>query len=211
VPGNDRQIGRDSLEAETSKRLQAIVAAAEQAATKVIDDAEREARRQLADAQAQAEALAGERLSRLSADLDALVAQANDIRFRAQELLVSLSRLRSELQPGEGEEQESGQWSQGWAGYGPKVASSGAHLSAVDAKPPQTEPEPAAEEELRPAAPPPIPLRDDTREGPAGARLLATQMAVSGSSREEIAARLRNGFQIDDPEPILDAILGPEA
>jgi hypothetical protein len=35
-------------------------------------------------------------------------------------------------------------------------------------------------------------------------------MAVSGSSREEIAERLRNGFEIEDAEAILDAILGPE-
>ena len=45
---------------------------------------------------------------------------------------------------------------------------------------------------------------------PAGARLLATQMAVSGNSREEIELRLRNGFEIDDSTAILDAILGPE-
>jgi cell division septum initiation protein DivIVA len=48
------------------------------------------------------------------------------------------------------------------------------------------------------------------RSGAAGARLLATQMAVSGSSREEIAERLRSKFEIDDPGQILDAILGPE-
>jgi hypothetical protein len=35
-------------------------------------------------------------------------------------------------------------------------------------------------------------------------------MAVSGSSREEIELRLRNGFQIEDADAILDAILGPE-
>ena len=35
-------------------------------------------------------------------------------------------------------------------------------------------------------------------------------MAVSGSSREEIEARLRNGFEIEDTGEILDAILGPE-
>ena len=35
-------------------------------------------------------------------------------------------------------------------------------------------------------------------------------MAVSGTSREEIEARLRNGFEIDDTGAILDAILGPE-
>ncbi len=49
-----------------------------------------------------------------------------------------------------------------------------------------------------------------SRNGSAGARLLATQMAVSGSSREEIEARLRSGFEIEDASGILDAILGPE-
>ena len=48
------------------------------------------------------------------------------------------------------------------------------------------------------------------RGGPAGARLLATQMAVSGSSREEISARLRSSFEIEETAGILDAILGPE-
>jgi cell division septum initiation protein DivIVA len=48
------------------------------------------------------------------------------------------------------------------------------------------------------------------RSGSSGARLLATQMAVSGASREEIEARLRSGFEIDDAGEILDAILGPE-
>jgi hypothetical protein len=44
----------------------------------------------------------------------------------------------------------------------------------------------------------------------AEARLLATQMAISGSSRREIEMRLRNGFEIEDTDEILDAILGPE-
>jgi hypothetical protein len=35
-------------------------------------------------------------------------------------------------------------------------------------------------------------------------------MAVSGSSRQEIEMRLRNGFEIEDTGEILDAILGPE-
>jgi len=48
------------------------------------------------------------------------------------------------------------------------------------------------------------------RSGSAGARLLATQMAVSGADRKEIEARLRRGFEIEDTSEILDAILGPE-
>ncbi len=48
------------------------------------------------------------------------------------------------------------------------------------------------------------------RSGSAGARLLATQMAVSGAGREEIEERLRSGFDVEDTAEILDAILGPE-
>jgi hypothetical protein len=70
----------------------------------------------------------------------------------------------------------------------------GGHLKSV---------EPASEDDVvEPLAP--------RRSGSAGARLLATQMAVSGADREEIEARLRNGFDIEDTSEILDAILGPE-
>jgi len=48
------------------------------------------------------------------------------------------------------------------------------------------------------------------RSSSAGARILATQMAVSGSSRGEIEQRLRSDFDIEDTSEILDAILGPE-
>ena len=42
-----------------------------------------------------------------------------------------------------------------------------------------------------------------------GARLLAAQMAVAGSTRQEIEARLRDEFGIQDAGPILDGIIGP--
>jgi hypothetical protein len=67
------------------------------------------------------------------------------------------------------------------------------------------------EPHLRPLASVPEPdAPAGPRSGSAGARLLATQMAVSGSSREEIAERLRSGFDLADASEILDAILGPE-
>jgi hypothetical protein len=77
---------------------------------------------------------------------------------------------------------------------------------------PQRQAEPRREPHLRPVEsetepPGPIPARRSTS---AGARLLATQMAVSGSSRGEIEQRLRSGFEIEDTNEILDAILGPE-
>jgi hypothetical protein len=78
------------------------------------------------------------------------------------------------------------------------------HASAVPERrlrPVEVEPAAADEEEAE------APARNP---GSAAARLLATQMAVSGNSRREIAARLRNGFEIEDADEILDAILGPE-
>lgn len=48
------------------------------------------------------------------------------------------------------------------------------------------------------------------RPGTTAARLLATQLAVQGASREEIAARLRSQFAIEDPSAVLDAILGQQ-
>ena len=61
---------------------------------------------------------------------------------------------------------------------------------------------------------PPPPPQPDTQPGTGaspsdGARLLAAQMAVAGSSREEIETRLREEFGIEDAGPILDGILGP--
>jgi hypothetical protein len=70
----------------------------------------------------------------------------------------------------------------------------GGHLKPVES-PVDEEPEPLAQR----------------RSGSAGARLLATQMAVSGADRKEIEARLRSGFEIEDTSEILDAILGPES
>jgi len=201
VRGKDRRIKREDLEEATSERLAAIVAAAERAATQVIDDAEREASRQLADARAAADAIAAERLATLATQADSLIAQAEEIRQRSEQLLASLSQVKAQLEANPGKEPNA---------PNPVLAPRASHLSAVA---PAAEPdEPAEPEPQRPAEEPVAPprrLRDD-RDGPAGARLLATQMAISGSSREEIAERLRNGFEIDDPEAILEAILGPE-
>jgi hypothetical protein len=72
----------------------------------------------------------------------------------------------------------------------------GGHLKPVES------PADDGDGEVEPLAP--------RRSGSAGARLLATQMAVSGADRKEIEARLRSGFDIEDTSEILDAILGPE-
>jgi hypothetical protein len=68
------------------------------------------------------------------------------------------------------------------------------------------------ERRLRPVQPAPEPEAPAAprRSASAGARLLATQMAISGAGRDEIEQRLRHGFDIEDAGAILEAILGPE-
>jgi hypothetical protein len=133
-----------ALTSSTAERLAAIVEAAERAASKVIDDAEEQARRQLQEAGARADRIVAERLRALADELDPAAAP----------------RREPHLKP-----VESGE-------------------------------EPALAPARRPTS--------------AGARLLATQMAVSGSSREEIEQKLLSGFEIEDTSEILDAILGPK-
>lgn len=174
--------------ASTAERLAGIVEAAEQAASKVIDDAEEQARRRLREAEVEADALVSERLASLADLTDSLIAQSAAIRRQSEQLLASLEEAKCLI-------------GEGAAGASPALAggegpSRGSHLSAVA---PVEEELPDIEERRSPA-----------RGTSAGARLLATQMAVSGSSREEIESRLRSGFEIDDTGSILDAILGPE-
>lgn len=186
--GNDRPEPPKPLATSTAERLAAIVEAAERAAVKVIDDAEEEARDRLERAEAEAEQLVAGRLAELDELTDTLISQAATVRAQSEQLIASLEQARR--QPGS--EPASGRPERRQPDSRP------AHLTAVD---------PVAE----PAAPAPTELRPAKAEATAaGARLLATQMAVSGASREEIEARLRNGFEIEDTAAIVDAILGPE-
>ena len=218
---DDRIDGPKPLASSAAGRVEAIIEGAEHAAERVIDDAEAKARAYLAEAEAEADRLVEERLASLGELTDALVAQADAIRRQSELLAHSLreakDRLESEggadagaparpaadsapdeVAPAKEAERNGDESPESDEGdEGPRAP----HLSAVgpaeSAEPAESRADDVAERRERGA--------------PAGARLLATQMAVSGSSREEIAARLRNGFEIEDADAILDAILGPEA
>lgn len=181
------------LGGDTAARLAAIVEAAERAAVTVIDDAEKQAQRQLEQAREEADLLVAERLGSLAELTDSLIAQAEAIQAQSQQLLASLADAKRQI----GVE----------GGAAPAVVGGaptpirGSHLSAVAPVTPVDAVAPV--EETAASA-------DAAAGNPAGARLLATQMAVAGNSREEIEERLRNGFEIEDTASILDAILGPE-
>jgi hypothetical protein len=191
--------------ADAVERLARIVNAAERAAASVIDDAEEEAHRQLDEARARADRIVAERLRELADQLDPQGAGPE-------------SRLRPvESNPPAVAEPST-------AGERPSAAEplTAAEPSAAERfsapEPPAAADPPAAG--ARPAdggadvnRPPesawgrPLVYR---RSEHSDARLLATQLAVSGAGRREIEARLSRDFDIDNTSEILDAILGPE-
>jgi hypothetical protein len=185
--GEDLPKKQKELRATTAERLEAIVEAAERAAESVIDDAEAQARRYLAQARAEADRAAEGRISELSDLVDTLLGQAVSLRREAERLQATLEAARPQIDPEQADETPE------------------RPLRLEDPAPPEVPRLRAVAGSEEPAPP------GESRAGDAaGARLLATQMAVSGSSREEIEERLRNRFEIADTTPILDAILGPE-
>lgn len=176
-----------ALRTDTAERLEAIVEAAERAAENVIDDAEAQAHRYLAQARAEADRLVEGRAAGLAELIDTLLGQAASLRQEAERLQAALEGAKALIEADEPAEPAGRQ------------------------EPPQ-EPEQPEVPRLRAVAQPEDSQQEgeERRSDAAGARLLATQLAVSGSSREEIAQRLRNGFEIEDTDAILDAILGPE-
>jgi cell division septum initiation protein DivIVA len=188
-PTDISQKPRD-LQTDTAERLEAIVEAAERAAEGVIDDAEAQARRYLAQARSDADRLAVDRTEELSDLIASLLGQAMTLREEAERLQATLENASARL-----------------AGHGAETPAPAPPAPAPVAQYPEPEAPRlrAVDADAAPAV-----EAEVGRANAAGARLLATQMAVSGNSREEIAERLRNGFEIEDTDAILDAILGPE-
>jgi hypothetical protein len=174
------------LRADTAERLEAIVEAAERAAESVIDDAEAQARQYLAQARAEAERLEAGRVSGSPELIDSLLEQVLALRQDAERLQATLEEAKAKAEAGGRLEPELVEQLE------QREERGAPRLRAVDS-------------EEAPASNP-----EEKRSDAAGARLLATQLAVQGSSREEIEQRLRNDFEIEDSDAILDAILGPE-
>ncbi|HKZ12581.1 MAG TPA: hypothetical protein VJL81_01920 [Solirubrobacterales bacterium] len=236
--GSDGPARRREIEDTTAARLAEIVAAAERAAKQVIDEAEDEARTRIADAHEEADRIVAARLAGLGDLTDEINAQAEALLRQAEALQQALARAKAEMggsEPHGGTAPVSHRDPEPAARkpLGPSLTVVGGVPEEPSRRapeepqgPPQEDrfarelasqeerrrPDPAPAEE----GPAPAPSQDLPDEislsngSPAGARLLATQMAVSGSSRAEIEARLRNGFAIADTRAILDAILGPE-
>ena len=184
-----------------AERLAVIIDAVEQAASGVIDDAEAQAKEHLERSRTRADRLAAERIRAITELTDGLIEQAEALKRQADSLISAFVEANAEV----------------------------VSLGDEDLGPPDEPPAPAEPEAGEPAGPQeevvgPRPqlsrlkaVRGPTAGAPGsrpprsvGTRLLVTQMALSGSSRREIEARLRNELGVEDTSQVVDAILGPE-
>jgi hypothetical protein len=209
-------------------RIQVIIEAAEKAAAGIIEDADAQARRYIDASRKRADVLADERVRVMSDLTETLIRQAELVKRQSDELLGALDSARGELASRVGQElpaadaqvpEPAAPLQEAAPAPAPRVP----HLQPVESQPPdlqpvaeQPQPPPGAAQPSAPAgaAPAQGPFTAPAAQPPGvtpsdGARLLAAQMAVAGSSREEIEARLRGEFGIQDAGPILDGILGP--
>jgi hypothetical protein len=184
-----------------AERLAVIIDAVEQAAAGVIDDAEAQAKEHLERARTRADRLAAERIRAITELSDGLIEQAEALKRQADSLIAAFAEANAEV----------------------------VTVGEEDIEPPDAPPGPAGPEAREPAGPqeevvgPRSQLsrlkavKAPTAGSPGsrpprsvGTRLLVTQMALSGSSRREIEARLRNELGVEDTSQVVDAILGPE-
>ncbi|MGZ5313637.1 MAG: hypothetical protein ACXWEA_05475 [Solirubrobacterales bacterium] len=209
---------------EVAEQIQAIIDAAQSAAAGILEDAEVQARRRIENSRERAEGAASERVDDAYSVTDALVEQARKVRQRSGELVKALDdaiRHVEQAEPGGAAakpappDDASDDVPDDAPGQRDRISSS---LRAererldemMDSVSETTErfsergsrAEPAEAEE--PVANP-APKRVSRK-----ARLLATRMAVAGSSREQISDKLREEHGVEDAGALLDEILGPE-
>jgi hypothetical protein len=188
--------GKQSAAASAADKVRAILEAAEQSAAELRTEAAEEIDAQLTHAQAVAARLS-ERADQIERSLQAL---ANSFREELSALKADLEELRA---VGEG------------------VGETRAAAQAQAERPPQPPTEPRPEPrpvppteppEPEPAAEVPAPDEPDasspapTGDGHEGARVIALNMALSGSPRDETARYLSENFELDDPEALLDEV-----
>jgi DivIVA domain-containing protein len=171
-----------------AEQVEAIVAAAEASAREIEQRAHVAAAEHTRRAAEVADQLAA-RAEEIQQQMTAVVAQIDGLKAAIAAMTADLGEARFEPEPAPVAVPE------------PEPAP----LQVV----PDPEPEPAAEPAAKAKAvePEPEPQPPVTREAaPEGARLIALNMALSGTPREETARYLRENFELDDADGLLDDV-----
>jgi hypothetical protein len=191
--------GKQSAAASAGEKVRAILEAAEQSAAALRAEAAEEIDAQLERAQTVAARLS-ERAEQIERSLQAL---ADSVREELSALKADLEELRA---VGEG--------------VGERRASAAPPAEAAEPeRPPQPPTEPRPEPRPVPPTEPPdpepaagepapavAPAEPPAGDGHEGARVIALNMALGGSPRDETARYLSENFELDDPEALLDEV-----
>jgi hypothetical protein len=189
----------EKLVQDLSARVRDALAQAEERAQEVVGEAEERARRLVADAESEAQRIR----ERAEAEADERLAKVRE----ALSGLEGALGTKAEVDP-----------------RPPQVPEPTPQPMPEPTPPAEPEPMPPAEPEPMPPEPeieppaPPQPDRDAPAAAPAGtalnggaekgdeigARIVATKMALDGSSRDEIAAHLAEHYEVAKPEALLD-------
>jgi outer membrane biosynthesis protein TonB len=191
----------EKLVEDLTGRVREAITQAEEGAKQIVGDAEERARALIAEAEAEAKSIR----ARAEEEADKRLA-------KAREALSSLEGALGQGSPA------------GEVDPGPATVPEPTPPPIPEPQPPaEPEPMPPAEPEPMPPEPeiePPAPAQPD-REAPAaaplnggaakgdeiGARIVATKMALDGSTRDEIAAHVAANYEVADPEKLLDFVM----
>ena len=196
--------GKQSTAAAAADRVRAVLEAAEQSAAELRAEAAQEIDAQLERAEAVAARLA-ERANQIERSLQAI---ADSVRDELSALRADLEELRA---VGEGVTEARTAAAEAAAAEPEPAEPAPAPAAASEAEPAEpAEPEPAEAEpepdpaELAPAASPAA--GPPSGDGHEGARVIALNMALNGSPREETARYLDENFELENPEALLDEV-----
>jgi hypothetical protein len=204
--------GKQSAAAAAAERVRAAIEAAEQSAAELRAEAAREIDTQLERAEAVAARLS-ERADKIERSLEGI---ADSVRDELSALKADLEELRA---VGEGVAQ-----ARTTAAEAAVAEEAPTPLAAIEPEPVEPEPEPV-EPEPEPVEPEPEPVEPDPQpveappepahspaepprsgDGHEGARVIALNMALSGSPRDETARYLSENFELENPEALLDEV-----
>jgi small-conductance mechanosensitive channel len=212
----------ESLASAASEQVRAIVEAAESSASEIRRDAEQEARRisqeaakDAEEARSQAIQQSREHVQRVSEATAVMLQRVDAMESELGALVESLrtggNRLAADLALLQGNMGDLRASAQGGGRPAPAAAPAPAPAAPPPAAPAPAPaaaptPEPAAvapEPAPAPAAPAPV---EDESETVEGARLIALNMALNGTPRDETDRYLAENFELADRDSILDEV-----
>jgi DivIVA domain-containing protein len=199
------QPAQASLAGAAASRVEAIVAAAEASAREIEERAHSDAE----EIRVRAEQEAAARVKGAQDSIDRLVDAAQALQREIDDVVGRIASLRDGVEAIQADVDSASRQAESTAAapVGPihpePAPEPPAPVIVPEDEPEEPEPEPEAEPET--LEPRPKPGADGARASE-GARLIALNMALSGTSREETARYLRDNFELDDPDALLDEV-----